>query len=186
MGVTSMHLQIAKDMERWAKAQNKKKEETKKVDENVNSTKKQSLTGRPALSGAPIVFSVITRLSLGDIGFSLLEKRVHEEERRANISNSFTTELYKPSNVPMGAVSFLDLNLLCLSLSRPGGTGGSCRANFYATPLPALAGFRVVARDSELRLRIFAIACSVRCGALCILKLRLCEMKICVYKSELN
>nr|XP_039262930.1 RNA-binding protein 5-like [Styela clava] len=67
---------IAKDMERWAKAQNKKKEETKKLlEENTNASKKESSTG--------------------DIGFSLLEKKVSEEERRATIKDTFSSDMFK-------------------------------------------------------------------------------------------
>ncbi len=58
-----MSFQLAKDMERWAKAQNKKKEEIKRVAEEVAApatvakieTKRDSSTGNDLVVGSVIV-----------------------------------------------------------------------------------------------------------------------------------
>ncbi|CAK8689156.1 unnamed protein product [Clavelina lepadiformis] len=85
---------IAKDMERWAKAQNKKKEEMKRLLEDAPAN-----TPTAAVNVQPVASSVgqKNQSSTADTAFFLLEKHTSEAERQAAVQAAYEDPFKKPT-----------------------------------------------------------------------------------------
>nr|CAB3265482.1 RNA-binding protein 5-like [Phallusia mammillata] len=79
---------IAKDMERWAKAQNKKKEEFKKLMEEPGTGNNQGGSKKES--------------STADTVFMMLEKQSNEADRQAAVSAVYKEDFFKTPDKPQG------------------------------------------------------------------------------------
>uniref|UniRef100_H2Z1P0 G-patch domain-containing protein n=1 Tax=Ciona savignyi TaxID=51511 RepID=H2Z1P0_CIOSA len=87
---------IAKDMERWAKAQNKKKEEMKRILDDTGTPQANAPTGMEP----PMLPPPRKRETYADAAFSVLEKQVSEAERQAAVKAAYKQNIFRKPELP--------------------------------------------------------------------------------------